>query len=35
MISIDQLKDKLAAGKISRRSFMEGALALGTTVAAA
>jgi len=35
MVSIDQLKDKLAAGKISRRSFMEGALALGTTVAVA
>jgi peptide/nickel transport system substrate-binding protein len=35
MITIDQLKQKLAAGRISRRSFMEGALALGATVAGA
>ena len=35
MITLDQLKQKLAAGTISRRSFMEGALALGATVAAA
>ncbi|MDH3666965.1 MAG: ABC transporter substrate-binding protein [Paracoccaceae bacterium] len=35
MITLDQLKKKLASGKISRRGFMEGALALGTTVAAA
>jgi peptide/nickel transport system substrate-binding protein len=35
MITLDQLKQKLADGKISRRGFMEGALALGTTVAAA
>jgi peptide/nickel transport system substrate-binding protein len=35
MLTIDQLKQKLAAGRISRRGFMEGALALGTTVAAA
>ena len=35
MITLDQLKQKLADGKISRRSFMEGALALGATVAGA
>ena len=35
MITIDQLKQKLSAGRISRRSFMEGALALGATVAGA
>ncbi len=35
MITIDQLKQKLAAGRISRRGFMEGALALGATVAGA
>ncbi len=35
MITIDQLKQKLAAGQISRRGFMEGALALGATVAGA
>ncbi|TFH52169.1 MAG: twin-arginine translocation signal domain-containing protein, partial [Candidatus Zixiibacteriota bacterium] len=35
MITIDQLKQKLAEGRISRRSFMEGALALGATVAGA
>ncbi len=35
MITLDQLKLKLADGRISRRGFMEGALALGTTVAAA
>jgi peptide/nickel transport system substrate-binding protein len=35
MITLDQLKQKLAAGKISRRGFMEGALALGATVAGA
>ena len=35
MITVDELKQKLAAGKISRRSFMEGALALGATVAGA
>ena len=35
MITIDQLKQKLSVGRISRRSFMEGALALGATVAGA
>lgn len=35
MITLEQLKRKLAAGTISRRSFMEGALALGATVAGA
>ncbi len=35
MITLDQLKQKLAAGRIGRRSFMEGALALGATVAGA
>ena len=35
MITLDQLKQKLAAGRISRRGFMEGALALGATVAGA
>ena len=35
MITLDQLKQKLAAGQISRRGFMEGALALGATVAGA
>jgi len=35
MITLDQLKQKLAAGQISRRSFMEGALAVGATVAGA
>jgi peptide/nickel transport system substrate-binding protein len=35
MITLDQLKTKLAAGRISRRGFMEGALALGATVAGA
>ena len=35
MITLDQLKHKLAAGRISRRGFMEGALALGATVAGA
>jgi len=35
MTTLEQLKTKLAKGKISRRGFMEGALALGTTVAAA
>lgn len=35
MTTLDQLKVKLASGRISRRGFMEGALALGTTVAAA
>ena len=35
MITLDQLKQKLAAGQISRRSFMEGALAIGATVAGA
>jgi peptide/nickel transport system substrate-binding protein len=35
MTTLDQLKQKLAAGRISRRSFMEGALALGATVAGA
>ena len=35
MITIDQLKQKLTAGSISRRGFMEGALALGATVAGA
>jgi len=35
MITLDQLKQKLASGRISRRGFMEGALALGATVAGA
>ena len=35
MITLEQLKAKLAAGRISRRGFMEGALALGATVAGA
>ena len=35
MITLDQLKQKLATGRIGRRSFMEGALALGATVAGA
>ena len=35
MITLDQLKQMLAAGRIGRRSFMEGALALGATVAGA
>jgi peptide/nickel transport system substrate-binding protein len=35
MITLDQLKQKLASGAISRRGFMEGALALGATVAGA
>ncbi len=35
MTTLDDLKHKLAAGRISRRRFMEGAIALGTSVAAA
>ncbi|MFQ5566508.1 MAG: ABC transporter substrate-binding protein, partial [Paracoccaceae bacterium] len=35
MITLDQLKWMLAAGRLSRRGFMEGALALGATVAGA
>jgi len=35
MTTIDNLKSQLAAGRISRRHFMEGALALGVSVAAA
>ena len=31
----ERLKQKLAAGQISRRGFMEGALAIGATVAGA
>ena len=35
MEKLDQLKGQLAEGKVSRRRFMEGALALGATVVAA
>jgi len=35
MITLDQLKQQFAAGRLSRRGFMEGALALGATVAGA
>ena len=35
MFTIDKLKADLATGRISRRQFMEGALVLGLTVAAA
>ncbi|MEM9441663.1 MAG: ABC transporter substrate-binding protein, partial [Pseudomonadota bacterium] len=35
MKKLDQLKGQLAEGKLSRRRFMEGALALGATVVAA
>ncbi|MEM9144552.1 MAG: ABC transporter substrate-binding protein [Pseudomonadota bacterium] len=35
MITLDGLKADLKAGRISRRRFMEGALAIGTTVVAA
>ena len=33
MITLERLKQKLVDGQISRRSFMEGALAVGATVA--
>ncbi len=35
MTTLDDLKQKLSAGRISRRGFMEGAIALGATAAAA
>ncbi|MEZ5931840.1 MAG: ABC transporter substrate-binding protein [Alphaproteobacteria bacterium] len=35
MTTVDQLKGQLAEGRLSRRRFMEGALALGVTVVAA
>ena len=35
MTMIDTLKSQFRQGKVSRRSFMEGALALGMTVAGA
>ena len=35
MISIDKLSKLYAAGRISRRDFMQGATAMGVTIAAA
>ncbi|HUF87973.1 MAG TPA: ABC transporter substrate-binding protein [Thermohalobaculum sp.] len=35
MTTLDELKHKLVAGRVSRRTFMEGAMALGASVAAA
>ena len=35
MISIDKLSKLYAAGRINRRDFMQGATAMGVTIAAA